>query len=74
MSTHSNDDSTGSGDESWAEEVESKKDVRKQPWKSTFGDSVDNQLAGEKDLVQISPTEGGRTDYPFRVQGSSLAA
>jgi hypothetical protein len=68
------DDSADSGDEGWAEEVESKKDARKQPWKSTFGDSVDNQLGEEKDLVRVSPSEGGRTDYPFQVQANTLAA
>ena len=80
MSTHAERnldisvDSAGSGDEGWAEEVESKKDARKQPWKSTFREGVDNQLGQEKDLVRVSSSEGGRKDYPFRVQGNTLAA
>jgi hypothetical protein len=82
MSTHVekqadvSDDSGGSGDECWVKEVESrsKKDCRKQPWKSTFGDVVDSQLGGGKDLVKVGTVAGGSADYPFRVQGSSLAA
>lgn len=53
-----------------------KMDSRRQPWKDTFGDSVDCSLDEGSDLVRVEKSVGGGNDpdCPFRTQGSSLAA
>lgn len=66
-------------DENWIWEVEdrSEKDTRKQPWKSTLGGLVNDQSTGGEDLVKLSvrrPVEGGKGEYDFGVQSSTLAA
>ena len=70
------DDSAVSSDEGWAEELEStsKKDTRKQPWKSTFGAVAESQLGEGKDLVQVTKIEGSSTNYTFQHFGGTLAA
>jgi len=72
------DDSAVSGDGgSWAEELESasRKDSRKQPWKSTFGAVAESQLGEGKDLVRVTKIEGsGSTNYSFQHFGGSVAA
>lgn len=70
------EDSATSGDESWAEELEcaSKKDTRKQPWKSTVGAVAESPLPEGKDLVQVTKIEGGSTNYTFQHFNISLAA
>jgi hypothetical protein len=65
------DDPANSEDECWIHETSTKmkQDTRKQPWKVTFGDTVDNRIDNEKDLV----TAYGDDD-DFSVQKNSVAA
>ena len=63
---------------SWIEETirASQRDTRRQPWRATFGESVDCRFDDGEDLVRIERSVGGRFDpsCPFKTQGSSLAA
>ena len=63
---------------SWIEETirAAQRDTRRQPWRATFGESVDCRFDDGEDLVRIERSVGGRfdPDCPFRTQGSSLAA
>lgn len=63
---------------SWIEETlnAAKRDTRRQPWRATFGESVDCRFDDGEDLVRIEKSVGGRfdPDCPFKTQGSSLAA
>jgi len=54
----------------------SRKDERKQPWKTTFGDTVDCRMDDGEDLVTVEKSIGGVPDpaFPFKTQGSSLCA
>ncbi|MCJ1393441.1 hypothetical protein MMC18_006316 [Xylographa bjoerkii] len=54
----------------------SRKDERKQPWKDTFGDTVDCRMDDGEDLVTVEKSVGGVPDpsFPFKTQGSSLCA
>ncbi|MCJ1239505.1 hypothetical protein MMC14_007501 [Varicellaria rhodocarpa] len=62
----------------WTQEIltASERDVRKQPWKQTFGDTVDCRFDDGEDLMTVKGSPGGMPDphCPFRTQGSSLAA
>ena len=62
----------------WIQEIidSSERDVRKQPWKQTFGDTVDCRFDDGKDLVIVEKNRGGvpNPHCPFNTQGSSLAA
>ena len=53
-----------------------KQDARRQPWKATFGDTVDCRMDDGEDLVTIEKCIGDVVDprFPFNTQGSSLAA
>jgi hypothetical protein len=66
------------GQSSWIEETlnAAKNDCRRQPWKETFGETLDCSLDNGEDLVRIERNVGGGSDpdCPFRTQGSSLAA
>lgn len=67
------------GQLSWIEETlnAAKNDNRRQPWKETFGESVDCSLNTDgEDLVRVEKSVGGGSDpdCPFQTQGSSLAA
>ncbi|KAE9378878.1 hypothetical protein N431DRAFT_478014 [Stipitochalara longipes BDJ] len=68
------DTSAASDDECWAEEVESmsKKDDRKQPWKSTLGNAIQSQSKDGKDLFQIGTNKGDSANNPL--QDPTLAA
>jgi hypothetical protein len=69
------DESSSSGEESWVDEIETpRKETRKQPWKKTFGDSVNNRFDDGQDLVKVTSVPGGSTDYDFQVQANTLAA
>jgi hypothetical protein len=63
---------------SWIEETlnAAKIDSRRQPWKGTFGETVDYSIDDGEDLVRVEKSIGGVVDpdCPFRTQGSSLAA
>jgi hypothetical protein len=66
------------GQLSWIEETlnAAKSDSRRQPWKETFGETVDYSIDDGEDLVRVEKSIGGGVDpdCPFRTQGSSLAA
>jgi len=59
-----------------ATQLAAQRDSRRQPWKETFGDSVDSGFDDGEDLVRVEKSRGGKFDpeCPFRTQGSSLAA
>ncbi|KAE8451809.1 hypothetical protein EG329_002649 [Mollisiaceae sp. DMI_Dod_QoI] len=63
---------------SWIEETlnAAKSDTRRQPWKETFGENIDCSLDDGEDLFQVEKTTRDVVDpdYPFRTQGSGLAA
>jgi hypothetical protein len=71
-------DSSGSSEshaqQNWTKKVleSSKKDNRKQPWKATFGDNIDNRLDDGEDYVEIIKTEDPAA--AFRCKNSTLAA
>lgn len=54
----------------------SERDVRQQPWKKHFANTVESRLDGDSDLVTIkkSVDESFDSSCPFQIQGSSLAA
>ncbi|MCJ1405771.1 hypothetical protein MMC11_009001 [Xylographa trunciseda] len=54
----------------------SRKDERTQPWKATFGQTVDCRMDDGEDLVTVEKSVGGGHDpsFPFKTQGSSLCA
>lgn len=70
------DDAAAPGHDGWAEELESssKNDTRKQPWKSSIGAVAGSQVGEGKDLLEVTKTEGGSTNYASQHFGGSLAA
>lgn len=62
----------------WVQETmaASRKDERTQPWKTTFGSTVDCRMDDGEDLVTVEKSVGGVQDpsFPFKTQGSSLCA
>jgi hypothetical protein len=72
-SEHSNH----SDDSSWERSIEDqvKRDTRKQPWKKTFGDKVDNAFDEERDLSRIDSSAATSDLCPeFQTQLGTLAA
>lgn len=63
---------------SWIQETinSTQRDTRRQPWKATFGETVDMGFDNGEDLVTVPKRHSGILDplCPFRTQGSSLAA
>lgn len=60
----------------WVKETDNKgvKDARKQPWKKTFGDGVDNRVDNGEDLVEVKEDNPSDDKYIFKVQENTLAA
>ncbi len=72
-SEHSNSSDSPSWELSIEDQV--KKDTRKQPWKKTFGDKVDNAFDEERDPSRIDSSATSSDLCPeFQTQLGTLAA
>lgn len=68
--------SSYSDDSSWGRSIEdqAKRDTRKQPWKKTFGDKVDNAFDEERDPSRDSNATTSDLCPEFQTQLGTLAA
>lgn len=64
--------SSGSDNDDWVQKALKAQETRTQPWKKTFGNTVDNRFDAGKDIIKIENDENA--EIAFRVLSNSVAA